>query len=76
MRRLALELLRRQPAAFADVVDGEFANPNEQPDPEQPQDSPDWCFCGNCAPMPTQEENKCCCQRAMPCITSSPLFVG
>ena len=84
MRRLALELLRRQPAAFADLVDGEFANPNEQPDPEQPgpeqpgpeqpQDSPDWCFCGNCAPIPTQEENKCCCRRAMPCITSSPLF--
>ena len=33
MRRLALELLQRQPAAFADLVDGEFANPNEQPDP-------------------------------------------
>lgn len=77
VRRLALELLRRQPAAFADLVDGEFANPDEQ-DPEQPnppsQGSPDWCFCGNCSPMPTQEENRCCCRRAMPCITTNPLF--
>ena len=47
VRRLALELLWRQPATFADFVDGEFANPGEQ-DPEQPnplsQDNPYWCF--------------------------------
>ena len=77
VRRLALELVRRQPATFADLVYGEFANPGEK-DPEQPnppsQDNPDWCFCDNCAPMPTQTENKCCCCKVMPCITTNPLF--
>jgi hypothetical protein len=24
--------------------------------------------------MPTQEENKCCCETPMPCITTQPLF--
>ena len=76
VRRLALELLRRQPAAFADLVEGELANPaGEQVPPQpnpQPEDGPDWCFCGCC--VPTQEENKCCCRRVMPCITTNPLF--
>ena len=36
VRRLALELLRRQPAAFADLVDGELANPANEQVPSQP----------------------------------------
>ena len=76
VRRLALELLRRQPAAFADLVDGELANPaNKQVPPQpnpQPEDGRDWCFYGCCVPMPTQEENKCCCGGVMPCITTNP----
>ena len=50
----------------------------EQPgDPEQPgdnQNSPDWCKCGLCVPMPTQAENKCCTRSVRPCVTTTPLF--
>lgn len=75
LQRLAFELLRRQPAAFADLVNGAFLQGEPPPDPDRPNHgSPDQCFCGNCAPMPTQEENKCCCRRVMPCITTNPLF--
>lgn len=79
LRRLALELLRRQPATFADLVSGELpVEPGHSPDPDRPvpppDESPDWCFCGSCAPMPSQDENKCCSRRVMPCITNNPLF--
>lgn len=75
LRRLALELLRRQPAAFADLVNGELAGGN-QPDPSQdPNDnSPEWCNCGHCVVMPTQEENRCCTTIPRPCISRTNLF--
>ena len=75
LRRLALELLRRQPAAFADIVSGEIVAGDGQPPPDPPQeDLPDWCHCGHCANMPTQEENKCCARVPRQCITTTPLF--
>ena len=43
LRRLAAELLRRQPAVFADLVNGELPDEPQpgvehpQPDPDQPQ---------------------------------------
>ncbi|CAB4019000.1 Hypothetical predicted protein [Paramuricea clavata] len=62
LRQFALELLRRQPAAFADMVNGELAGGDQpqQPDPEPGNDPPEWCNCGHCIAMPTQDENKCC----------------
>ena len=49
LRRLAVELLRRQPAAFADIVQGEImAGDGQPPDPPLPNDVPDWCKCGHC----------------------------
>ena len=90
LRRLDMELLRRQPATFADLVNGEIGGvvasqpeqidepqPDEpkEPQPEQPENkTPNWCNCGLCRNMPTQEENKCCCATKMPCITIQPLF--
>ncbi|CAB4042516.1 Hypothetical predicted protein, partial [Paramuricea clavata] len=79
VRRLAVELLRRQPAVFADLVNGELPNnvntdtPGETGPPES-SDSPDWCKCGLCVAMPTQAENKCCTQVVRECITIDPLF--
>ena len=88
LRRLTLELLRRQPAVFADLVNGEMVEhiqnqeqlqqdelPDAPPEDERPHnDIPDWCKCGLCQNMPTQEENKCCSSRKMPCITTTPLL--
>ena len=87
LRRLAFELLRRQPAVFADLVNGEMVQhihhpqvdevqePDDQPQEVPPNERmPDWCKCGLCQDMPTQVENKCCCSRKMPCISTTPLF--
>lgn len=90
LKRLALELLRRQPAAFADIVNGEIAAEDGQllhdvgqpqsdqaPPNEPPHDrdnTPEWCKCGHCVTMPTQEENKCCTRAIRPCISRTPLF--
>ena len=42
LRSLALELLRRQPAAFEDIVSGEIVAGDGQPPPDPPQeDLPD-----------------------------------
>ena len=79
LRRLAVELLRRQPAVFADLVNGEMAvHGQPQPDPgaspPTADDTPDWCNCGLCRVMPTQEENKCCCRTKMACMSRTALF--
>ena len=78
LRRLALELLRRQPAAFADIVNGELAAgdglPADPPNPPPNENVPEWCKCGHCVVMPTQEENKCCTQSRRACVTTTTLF--
>ena len=78
LRRLALELLREQPAAFADIVNGELAAgdgpPAEPPNPPPNENVPDWCKCGHCTTMPTQEENKCCTRSRRACVTTTALF--
>ena len=74
LRRLALELLRRQPAAFADLVNGELPGLEENQPEDPPNDYPEWCQCGHCVVMPTQEENKCCTRVWRPCISRSNLF--
>jgi P2X purinoceptor 7 len=40
--------------------------------PFLPQTKPDWCTCGVCRPMPTEEENKCC--KKIKCVTSFVTF--
>ena len=83
LQRLALELLRRQPAVFADLVNAELIQ-NVQPQPgpgalpppppAAENNSPEWCNCGHCIVILTQDENKCCSPREMPCISTTPLF--
>ena len=75
-RGLAIELLQRQPAAFADIVNWEVAAEDEEPPPnlDPPQDDPNWCNCGRCLPMPTQEEKRCCTRMVRPCTSTTPLF--
>lgn len=87
LQRLALELLRRQPALFAEIINGEMVTnihvhpqPGESDPPpppgrgEPPPNTPYWCKCGLCRVMPRQEEHTCCCKRQMPCISTTPLF--
>ena len=75
-RRLAIELLHRQPATFADLVNGEIIGEGNMPEPvaQANEDVPEWCYCGFCMPMPTQEENKCCSTTKRPCLSRKALF--
>jgi hypothetical protein len=36
--------------------------------------TPEWCNCGHCMAMPTQEENKCCARTRRPCVSRQALF--
>jgi hypothetical protein len=60
LRAFALELIRRQPVAFVDFVNGEFpaGEPLQQNPDENPDFAPEYCKCGCCVAMPTQLENK------------------
>ena len=45
----------------------------DPPDPEQPdEDSPQWCKCHVCRPMPDEQENVCC--KRVRCITTYTTF--
>ncbi|XP_070547261.1 P2X purinoceptor 7-like [Ptychodera flava] len=82
LEEVTMELIRRQPDAWADfVLDGTdhgFNQFHQQPSPDpKPDDivSPPWCRCGECRPMPSQVENKCCAKRTgQECIARTWLF--
>ena len=75
LRAFALQLIRHQPAAFSDLVNGELPGAPLQPDPdENPENAPECYKCGCCVATPTQSETKCCTQTRQPCITLAPLF--
>ncbi|MEE6519343.1 hypothetical protein FKM82_031093 [Ascaphus truei] len=42
--------------------------------PPQVPNSPNWCTCGKCRPMPTAEESVCCGMRPETCTSESQLF--
>ena len=47
---------------------GEFGEQSSEP-----AESPEWCKCGKCRPMPQEVENKCCSLKK--CITVTSRFV-
>ena len=58
------------------MVNGEIPGGDgfEPPNPLPDRDLPEWCMCGHCIMMPTQEENKCCAKSRRACVTTTPLF--
>jgi hypothetical protein len=54
-------------------VSGGLPGGNGTPDPEA-GNTPEWCNCGHCMAMPTQEENKCCARTRRPCVSRQALF--
>ena len=57
-----LELLQHQPAALADLVNGQSPRGNAPPqtDPNPVDNVPEWYNFGYCVVIPTQLEHKCC----------------
>ncbi|XP_071078628.1 uncharacterized protein [Haliotis cracherodii] len=74
LQTIVTELLFRDQGSFEDYLHGyrPCDNPPSQP---QPEDLPRWCRCGNCRPMPSAQENKCCWQTgSSQCVVNLPNF--
>ena len=55
---------------FAKKLADEDPNDPEPP----PEETPEWCKCRVCVPMPSEEENVCC--KRVTCITSYTSFAN
>lgn len=69
--QLLEELILRDREAYNKVI---TANQPTMPDPSK-STGPEWCHCGNCRPMPTMLENRCCIKKRGECVTNSDKFV-
>eukprot|EP00105_Crassostrea_gigas_P043083 XP_019927231.1 PREDICTED: P2X purinoceptor 7-like isoform X2 [Crassostrea gigas] len=76
LRELVMQVCERDPSLILDVVhhtsQEERGRGGYHPLPDS--DSPDWCVCGRCREMPTEEERECCKQTPVNCISSQPNF--
>lgn len=76
LRELVMQVCERDPSLILDVVhhtsQEERGRGGYHPLPDS--DSPDWCVCGRCREMPTEEERECCKQTPVNCISSQPVF--
>ncbi|XP_067653194.1 P2X purinoceptor 7-like [Haliotis asinina] len=73
LKTIVTELLVRDQGAFEDYCLG--YRPRDPPRQPQPGDQPTWCRCGNCRPMPSAQENKCCWQTgSSKCAVDGPNF--
>lgn len=76
LRELVMQVCERDPSLILDVVhhtsQEERGRGGYHPLPDS--DSPDWCVCGRCREMPTEEERECCKQTPVNCISSQPDF--
>lgn len=44
----------------------------DEQEPDPPENTPQWCRCGVCRPMPDEQENLCC--KRVTCLTSYRVF--
>lgn len=79
LRKLVLELAKKQPSLVFNLV-GEVGEhpveppvgPDGQPDRDPPEGTPVGCVCNNCRAMPTLLETKCCGLAPDKCISRRP----
>ena len=75
MAKLLIELLSNGTESSLDYARN-IAKNFDEPEPDElsagEKDQPEWCVCGNCAPMENPQEQKCCTLRKG--ITSYELF--
>lgn len=71
-----MQVCERDPSLILDVVhhtsQEERGRGGYHPLPNS--DSPDWCVCGRCREMPSEEERECCRQTPVNCISSQPVI--
>lgn len=67
---ITVELFRRQPDAYTDLTVGIDGNTRVTSAPQ----TPPWCKCQLCTPMPTEVENKCCSRGVAVCVSMSEAF--
>lgn len=76
LRELVMQVCERDPSLILDVVHHTSQEKRGRSGyhPLPNSDSPDWCVCGRCRKMPSEEERECCRQTPVNCISSQPDF--
>ena len=70
-KNLLISAGRNHPSFFLGMID-QVPHGSFHPQPEG--DSPDWCSCGKCRDMPTQQERLCCGRPLNSCQSDLPVI--
>ena len=70
LRELVIALITRVPMLILDVLQGLEAT---APPPAREVNTPDWCTCTHCVPMPTANERVCCGFLPRNCMSRRPV---
>lgn len=74
--RLVMQVCERDLSLILDVVHHTIQEERSLGDyyPLPGSDCPDWCVCGRCREMSSEEKEECCRQTPVNCICSQPVI--
>lgn len=74
--RLVMQVCERDLSLILDVVHHTIQEERSRGDyyPLPGSDCPDWCVCGRCREMSSEEKGECCRQTPVNCICSQPVI--
>eukprot|EP00105_Crassostrea_gigas_P036106 XP_019920254.1 PREDICTED: uncharacterized protein LOC105321868 [Crassostrea gigas] len=75
-RRLVMQVCETDLSLILDIVHHTLQEERSRGDyyPLPGSDCPDWCVCGRCREMSSEEKGECCRQTPVNCICSQPDF--
>ena len=74
LKELVTAMLEYQLALIMALQEKGDPSQGHHPDPSS-STSPDWCKCGKCCEMPTDQERKCCGYIPANCLSEHPFSI-